>query len=319
MRILVTGCVGFIGFHLCKELLKKKNIEILGLDNINSYYSTKLKKLRLNYLKKNRGFKFIKLDISNYSKLETIFKKNKFDIIINLAAQAGVRYSIINPIEYVSSNILGFSNILDLSKKYKIQKLFYASSSSVYGDQKGFPIKENRKLFPKNMYSLSKKNNEEIAEIYSDHYGIKTVGLRFFTVYGEWGRPDMLMLKYMMAKMNDKVFIINNKGNHYRDFTYIGDVIKILIKLIFSKMKKKHEVFNICSNNPMSVKFVLNRINELFGKPKIKFKKKLKIEVYKTHGDNTKIKKITGFKKFTDIETGLLELVNWSKKYLKKI
>jgi len=319
MRILVTGCVGFIGFHLCKELLKKKNIEILGLDNINSYYSTKLKKLRLNYLKKNRGFKFIKLDISNYSKLETIFKKNKFDIIINLAAQAGVRYSIINPIEYVSSNTLGFSNILDLSKKYKIQKLFYASSSSVYGDQKGFPIKENRKLSPKNMYSLSKKNNEEIAEIYSDHYGIKTVGLRFFTVYGEWGRPDMLMLKYMMAKMNDKVFIINNKGNHYRDFTYIGDVIKILIKLIFSKMKKKHEVFNICSNNPMSVKFVLNRINELFGKPKIKFKKKLKIEVYKTHGDNTKIKKITGFKKFTDIETGLLELVNWSKKYLKKI
>ena len=319
MRILVTGCVGFIGFHLCKELLKKKNIEILGLDNINSYYSTKLKKLRLNYLKKNRGFKFIKLDISNYSKLEIIFKKNKFDIIINLAAQAGVRYSIINPIEYVSSNILGFSNILDLSKKYKIQKLFYASSSSVYGDQKGFPIKENRKLFPKNMYSLSKKNNEEIAEIYSDHYGIKTVGLRFFTVYGEWGRPDMLMLKYMMAKMNDKVFIINNKGNHYRDFTYIGDVIKILIKLIFSKMKKKHEVFNICSNNPMSVKFVLNRINELFGKPKIKFKKKLKIEVYKTHGDNTKIKKITGFKKFTDIETGLLQLVNWSKKHLKKI
>ena len=319
MRILVTGCVGFIGFHLCKELLKKKNIEILGLDNINSYYSTKLKKLRLNYLKKNRGFKFIKLDISNYSKLETIFKKNKFDIIINLAAQAGVRYSIINPIEYVSSNTLGFSNILDLSKKYKIQKLFYASSSSVYGDQKGFPIKENRKLFPKNMYSLSKKNNEEIAEIYSDHYGIKTVGLRFFTVYGEWGRPDMLMLKYMMAKMNDKVFIINNKGNHYRDFTYIGDVIKILIKLIFSKMKKKHEVFNICSNNPMSVKFVLNRINELFGKPKIKFKKKLKIEVYKTHGDNTKIKKITGFKKFTDIETGLLQLVNWSKKHLKKI
>ena len=319
MRILVTGCVGFIGFHLCKELLKKKNIEILGLDNINSYYSTKLKKLRLNYLKKNRGFKFIKLDISNYSKLETIFKKNKFDIIINLAAQAGVRYSIINPIEYVSSNTLGFSNILDLSKKYKIQKLFYASSSSVYGDQKGFPIKENRKLFPKNMYSLSKKNNEEIAEIYSDHYGIKTVGLRFFTVYGEWGRPDMLMLKYMMAKMNDKVFIINNKGNHYRDFTYIGDVIKILIKLIFSKMKKKHEVFNICSNNPISVKFVLNRINELFGKPKIKFKKKLKIEVYKTHGDNTKIKKITGFKKFTDIETGLLQLVNWSKKHLKKI
>ena len=157
MRILVTGCVGFIGFHLCKELLKKKNIQILGLDNINSYYSTTLKKLRLNYLKKNRGFKFIKFDISNYSKLEILFKKYKFDIIINLAAQAGVRYSIINPIEYVTSNTLGFSNILDLSKKYKIKKLFYASSSSVYGEQKGFPIKENRKLFPKNMYSLTKK------------------------------------------------------------------------------------------------------------------------------------------------------------------
>ena len=319
MRILVTGCAGFIGFHLCKELLKKKNIEILGLDNINSYYSIKLKKLRLKNLKKIKGFKFIKLDISNYSKLEILFKKCKFDIIINLAAQAGVRYSITNPIEYVSTNTLGFSNILDLSKKYEIPKLFYASSSSVYGEQKGFPIKENRKLFPKNMYSLTKKNNEEIAEIYSDHYGIKCVGLRFFTVYGEWGRPDMLMIKYMMAKINDKVFTINNKGNHYRDFTYIGDVIKILKKLIFSKLTKKHDVVNICSNNPVSVKFILNRINKLFGKPKIKFEKRLKIEVYKTHGDNTKIKKITGFKKFTDIKIGLLELVNWSKKYLKRI
>ena len=319
MKILVTGCAGFIGFHLCNELLKKKNIQVIGFDNINSYYSIKLKKLRLKNLKKFKKFTFVKVDITNFLKLSKLFKKHKFDIIINLAAQAGVRYSIINPIEYVSTNTLGFANILDLAKKYKIKKIFYASSSSVYGEQKGFPINESRKLFPKNMYSLTKKNNEEIAQVYSEQYGLKSTGLRFFTVYGEWGRPDMLMLKYMLSKINNLVFTINNKGNHYRDFTYIGDVIKILNKLIFSKSDKKHDVVNICSNNPMSVKFILKRINKLFGKPKIKYKKKLKIEVYKTHGDNTKIKKITGFKKFTDIDVGLFALAEWSKKYLKKI
>ena len=319
MQILITGAAGFIGFNLAKYLLSSSNVKIIGIDSLNTYYSKKLKKDRIKELSRYKRFSFFRINILNKKKLEKIFKIKKINLVINLAAQAGVRYSLEKPSEFVDNNIHGFYTLIDTAKKYKIKKIIYASSSSIYGDSKKFPLNETQNVMPKNIYALSKKVNEEMAEVFSKQYDISFIGLRFFTVYGEWGRPDMLMIKYMMAKINDKVFTINNKGNHYRDFTYIDDVIKILIKLTFSKMKKKHEVVNICSNNPMSVKFVLNRINELFGKPKIKFKKKLKIEVYKTHGDNTKIKNITGFKKFTDIETGLLQLVNWYKKHLKKI
>ena len=319
MKILVTGCAGFIGFHLVKSLMKKKNIKVYGVDNINNYYSIKLKKLRLSILKKNRSFKFYKFNISDYKKLESLFLKIKFDIVVNLAAQAGVRYSIINPIEYIRTNILGFSNILDLSRRFRIKKLFYASSSSVYGEQRKFPVNEKTELFPKNTYSLSKKNNEELAEIYSKYYGLKSIGIRFFTVYGEWGRPDMLMIKYMLSKIKKITFKLNNKGNHYRDFTYIDDVIIILNKLIFSKTVKKHEVINICSNKPLKVSEILSKIDKLFGRPKILQTNRLSIEALKTHGDNNKIKSITGFKNFTDVNTGLINLVNWSKKNLKKI
>lgn len=317
MNILITGCAGFIGFHLCAALLKK-NINVHGVDNINHYYSPKLKKLRLSLLKKEKNFKFSKLDISDYSQLEKVFKTQKFNIIINLAAQAGVRYSVINPREYVQSNILGFYNILELSRINKIKKIFYASSSSVYGDHKKFPLKENEKLIPKNIYSFSKKNNEDIAKIYEETYGINLVGLRFFTVYGEWGRPDMLMMKYMMAKKNNKSFVLNHKGNHYRDFTYIEDVTSLLTKLIFSKKKKK-KIYNICSNKPVSVKKILNILNKLYGKPVIIHEKRLSIEVLKTHGSNKEIKKITKFYNFTNINNGISNLVIWAKKYLNKI
>lgn len=317
MNVLVTGCAGFIGFHLCTELLKKK-INVYGVDNINDYYSQKLKKLRLSILKKNKKFKFSKIDISEYNELEKIFKKNKFNIVVNLAAQAGVRYSIVNPREYINSNILGFFNILELSRIHKIKKIFYASSSSVYGDHKKFPLKENEKLFPKNIYSFSKKSNEDVAKIYKEIYGINLVGLRFFTVYGEWGRPDMLMMKYMIAKKNKKNFILNNKGNHYRDFTYINDVINILTRLIFLK-KEKNEIYNICSNKPISVKKILSILNKLYGEPKIIYEKKLSIEVLKTHGSNKEIMKITKFYNFTKIEKGILNLVIWAKKYLHRI
>lgn len=318
MKILITGCAGFIGFHLSKSLLDK-NINVFGVDNQNSYYSVKLKKMRLSILKKYKKFNFSKIDISNYKKLESIFKKNKFDFIVNLAAQAGVRYSVINPKTYIESNTLGFFNILELSRMYNIKKLFYASSSSVYGDQKKFPVNENIQLFPKNIYSLTKRNNEELAEIYSRYYGIKSLGLRFFTVYGEWGRPDMLMIKYILAKFNNKTFILNHRGNHFRDFTYVKDVIAILNKLFFSKLKKNHDVINICSNQPLSVNKILNFIDKNVGRPKIKYQKKLSIEVLKTHGSNSKVKKITKFKKFTNIENGLNNLIFWAKKYLYKI
>lgn len=319
MKILVTGSAGFIGFHLCYTLLKKKNIKIVGVDNINDYYSVKLKKLRLSKLRKYKNFSFYKIDISNYKKLDQLFRIHKFDIVVNLAAQAGVRYSIQKPSEFMSSNFLGFFNIIDLSKNYKIKKFFYASSSSVYGEQKLFPSTEKNDLLPKNIYSLSKKNNEDIANIYHQLYGLKSLGLRFFTVYGEWGRPDMLMMKYMIAKKKNSYFILNDKGKHFRDFTYIQDVNIILKKLIFSKLKKGHDVVNICSNRPLKVKEILYKINDLYGKPKIKYHKKLNVEVDKTHGTNTKIKKLTKFINFTDIDHGLKKLVGWSKKYLKSI
>ena len=318
MNILITGCSGFIGFHLANNL-QSKNVKIYGVDNLNDYYSKKLKKKRLSILKKNSKFKFIKLDISDYFKLEKIFIKFKIDVVVNLAAQAGVRYSLINPRDYMQSNILGFFNILELSRKYKIKKILYASSSSVYGDKKKYPVNEKEKINPNNIYSLSKKNNEEIALIYNKQYGVSSIGLRFFTVYGEWGRPDMLMMKYMLSKLNNRYFELNNQGSHYRDFTYIDDVTSILKKIIFDKKINGYKILNICSNNPIKVSRILKKLDKLYGKPKIKHKKKLSIEVLKTHGSNSKIKNLIKFKNFTNIDKGLLNLVLWAKKYLDKI
>ena len=318
MKVLITGCAGFIGFHLSEKLLKNKNFKIVGVDNLNSYYSVKLKKLRLNILKKNKKFKFFKIDISNYNKLKKIFNENKFDIVINLAAQAGVRYSIINPKDYVKTNILGFFNVLELCRIKKIKKFFYASSSSVYGDKKIYPVSEKSEIIPKNIYSFSKKSNEDIAEIYWKQYSMKSIGLRFFTVYGEWGRPDMLMMKYMIAKKNNQKFFLNNSGKHFRDFTYIFDVVEILKRLLSVNIKK-NEVYNICSNEPINVSRILNKLNKLYGKPSVINKKRLSIEVLKTHGLNRKIKKAVNFKKFTSIDDGIKNLVMWAKKNLEKI
>ena len=253
------------------------------------YYSVFYKKKRLSFLKDKKNFQFHKIDISNFKKLEGVFKKNKFDFVINLAAQAGVRYSISNPKEYMYSNILGFFNIIELSRIYKIKKIYYASSSSVYGESKKFPIKETTITHPKNIYSLSKKNNEEIAEIYSRYYNIQFIGFRFFTIYGEWGRPDMLILKYILKCANKDTFYLNNYGNHYRDFTYVKDVVENILILTGKKIRKRHEIFNICSNNPVSIKWVLDKISKEFGAPKIIKKPKQNADVYKTHGNNKKI------------------------------
>ena len=320
MKILITGCAGFLGFHLCQKILKiDKKSQIVGIDNLNNYYSVAYKKKRLSFFKNNKKFKFYKIDISNFQKLESIFKKNKFDIVINLAAQAGVRYSISNPKEYVNSNILGFFNIAELSRTFNIPKVYYASSSSVYGEKKIFPLKEGEKINPKNIYSLSKKNNEEIAEIYSNYYKMKFIGLRFFTIYGEWGRPDMLILKYIIAIIKKKTFYLNNYGNHYRDFTYVKDVVDNIWLLINKNIKNKHLIVNVCSNNPVSLKFILDRLNKVFGKPKIIKRSKQIADVYKTHGDNYKINQITKFKKYTNINIGLDNLINWVKLNKKHI
>ena len=310
MKIIITGVAGFIGFNLSKNLLDN-GFQIIGIDNLNNYYDTKIKFQRLKILKKYKQFNFYKYNLENFKNLSLIFEKNIIQCVINLAAQAGVRYSIKNPRKYVNSNVNGFFNILELSRMHNVKKILFASSSSVYGESKSFPLKENDTLNPKNFYGLTKKNNEEMAKIYSNLYNMNIYGLRFFTVYGEWGRPDMFMLKYLNSKNK---FDLYNKGNHYRDFTYISDVIKIISKLI--KINKKgFNIYNICNNKPIKITKVLQIINKKISKKNLKINKLglQKADVVKTHGDNSKIIKATKFKNFTSIETGIGNLVKWYK------
>lgn len=318
MKILITGGVGFIGYNFCKYLLRNTNFKIISIDNINDYYSQKLKRARLKDLKKYKNFTFYKFDLCDKKKLDKIFKL-KFNVVYHFAAQAGVRYSLVNPRSYINSNILAFYNLVEVVKKNKINKFFYASSSSVYGDSKKFPLKESQVTSPKNIYAYTKKNNEEIVELLLKNSVTRSVGLRFFTVYGEWGRPDMLIFKYLKSIFYVKnKFYLNNYGNHTRDFTYIDDVTDILFKLMRVKLLEKNNIINICSNNPIKITKILNLINKYFQKsPKIYKRSFQKADVKKTHGSNFKIKKIIKKKKFTDIETSLLKTIKWYEKNWK--
>ena len=314
MRILITGCCGFIGFNFANFLAKSnKKIKIIGIDNINNYYSIDLKKKRLKELVQNRNFTFYKIDINQNKKLIKLFNKYHFNYVFHFAAQAGVRYSLINPRSFVENNIFGFFNILNLSLKFNVKRLFYASSSSAYGELKKFPLKENYSLKTKNIYGLSKKINEEMVNVLLQKNKTQCIGLRFFTVYGEWGRPDMFIMKYLNATYNkSKVFYLNNYGNHFRDFTYIADVCTILKKLIYIKLKYKHLIINICSNKSFKLTKIIKEIDNLtLNKPTIKKRSLQKADILKTHGDNSLIKKISGIKNFTDISIGLQNTVEW--------
>ena len=319
MNILITGVAGFIGFSVAKYLLDSSSARIIGVDNLNNYYSKKLKKDRIKGLSKYNKFSFFHINILNKKKLEKIFKIKKINLVINLAAQAGVRYSLKKPNEFVDNNILGFYSLIDVAKKYSIKKIIYASSSSIYGDTKKFPLNETQNLMPKNIYALSKKINEEMAEVFSGQYNISFIGLRFFTVYGEWGRPDMFMMKYLTSSYDKKnLFYLNNYGKHTRDFTYILDACRIISKLVFNKKKIKHEIFNICSNNPKKLTDIIKKINFLTQKKPKLFKRKLQqADVVKTHGNNKKIKIYTGKQKFTSIDEGLTNTIEWFKKYYR--
>ena len=318
MKILITGAAGFIGFKF-SEFLLKKNYHVFGIDNLNNYYSRSLKINRVKELNNFKNFKFYKIDINSKKKLKSFFKRRKISLIINLAAQAGVRYSLKKPSEFVDNNILGFYNIIEVAKNFNIKKIIYASSSSIYGDSKFFPLKENQLIAPKNIYGLSKKINEQMANVFSEQYKICFIGLRFFTVYGEWGRPDMFMMKYLSSSyFKSKKFYLNNYGNHTRDFTYIGDVCKILKFFISYKKVNKNMVYNICSNKPIHLSKIMNIINGLtLKKPKIIKRSLQKADIIKTHGDNKKIRTLTKFKNFTKIEKGLEKTIEWFRNYYK--
>ena len=312
MNILITGAAGFIGFSTCKYFLEKKN-KVIGIDNLDNYYSTLYKKKRISKLNKFKNFKFLKVDITNKKRLFNSLKKEKISYIFHFAAQAGVRYSLIKPDKYVKVNILGFDNIIQLSQVKKVKKFLYASSSSVYGDNTNYPLNEKTDLNPKNIYGMSKKYNEEMAEFYSNLYGINMIGLRFFTVFGEWGRPDMFINKFLNCSYSNTTFELNNGGNHYRDFTYIGDLIFILNKLYKIKLKKKHIVFNICSGNSKKITKVINHFARSVQKPKILLKPLQNADIIKTHGDNKKIKKFIKNIKYTNFFSALDKTNEWFK------
>jgi UDP-glucuronate 4-epimerase len=310
-NILITGAAGFIGFSLCKKLLKNKNNNIIGIDNLNSYYSIKLKKNRLNILKKKNNFIFLKIDLIDQKKLKSIFNKYKFDKVYNFAAQAGVRYSYINPQSYCNSNIIGFNNVLKFVKEYNIPEFYFASSSSVYGDSKPYPKKEKSKLYPSNIYSLSKLSNEIISETFSRSMKTKIIGLRFFSIYGEWGRPDMMILKYLLASKFNKSFELFNYGNHYRDFTYIDDAINIVCKIDPKKLRSNFEIFNICSSKPIKITKILDIMNNFNIKAKVLQKPLHTADVLKTYGDNKKILDHVKSFKFTDYKVAVKNTVKW--------
>lgn len=316
MNYLVTGCAGFIGYHVAVSILKQdKQSKVIGIDNLNDYYSVKLKQKRIQLLKQSKRFNFLKINLIDKKKIITVFKKHKIDIVIHLAAQAGVRYSLINPESYYESNIVGFSNIIEISHANNVKKFIFASSSSVYGDKKRYPLNETEKIYPKNIYSASKKLNEDIASDVSKISKMQMIGLRFFTIYGKWGRPDMLIFSFLKSAKEQKIYYLNDYGNHVRDFTHIDDVLIIINKLIKKKINQKFQIFNICSNNPIKINFLISRMqNYLTKKAIIKKVHHNKVEVFKTHGDNSKIKEYLKIRKFKNITNELNKIIDWYEK-----
>lgn len=306
MKIIITGVAGFIGYKLADLLLRENHI-IYGIDNLDDYYSVLYKKSRVNKLKKYKKFFFFKQDINKIK----FNKFNNIDLIIHLAAQAGVRYSFLKPYKYVKTNIIGFISLLNFAKNKKIKNIIYASSSSVYGDSLNLPSKENEKLLPKNIYAISKFVNEQIAEEFSNTYNLNLIGLRFFTVFGEWGRPDMFIMKLFKSHLEKNFFYVNNFGNHVRDFTYIDDVTNIIKKLIKKKFTG-HKIFNICSNKPKKILDILNDFTKN-NKTNLKLIKKHEADVINTHGDNRKIIKYLKLKKFSDFYSNFYKVLRWYK------
>jgi UDP-glucuronate 4-epimerase len=257
-KILVTGAAGFIGFHLSKALIDLGH-EVFGIDNLNDYYDVNLKKDRLNLLMKEQNFHFFEIDLADDFQMNKLSNEVKFEIIVNLAAQAGVQYSISNPHVYIDSNIRGFLNILELSKKIDVEHLIYASSSSVYGLNETLPFSENDNVdHPISLYAATKKSNELMAHTYSYLFNLPTTGLRFFTVYGPWGRPDMALFKFTKALVEGQKISINNFGNHARDFTYVSDIVNGILSVIKSPFAEDTQVLNLTPSESTAKWRVLN-------------------------------------------------------------
>lgn len=330
--IVVTGASGFIGYHVCKRLIEDGN-QVIGIDNKNAYYDLKLKKNRLESLLKDNDFEFMEVDICNKNSINSIFKQVKPDIVINLAAQAGVRYSIENPQAYVDSNIQGFFNILEACRKYPVEHLIYASSSSVYGGNKIAPFSTDHNVdHPVSLYAATKKSNELMAHTYSHLYGIPTTGLRFFTVYGPWGRPDMAYFSFTKDIIEGNPIKVFNHGKMERDFTYIDDIVEGIVKLIpyapqsnpewdeaadsTSESFAPYKIYNIGNNKPVQLMKFINVLEEKIGKEAVKVYMDMQPgDVHRTYADVSDLERDIGFKPSTSIEEGLGKFVDWYKEY----
>ena len=320
MKILITGCAGFIGFHLSSFLLKK-NIKVIGIDNLNDYYDIDLKKNRLKILRTYKKFSFNKFDLIDKKKLDLVIKKNRIKIIIHLAAQAGVRYSIKNPNSYFKNNLEVFFNILEVSRFYKINHLMFASTSSVYGENLSYPSKESSNTDnPLSFYAATKKSNEIMAYTYSNIFKLPCTGLRFFTVYGPYGRPDMALFKFTKNILENKKIELFNNGNHARDFTYIDDVIDGIFSII--KKPKKHKIpfsiFNIGNGNSKKLKDYIKLIEKnLALKAKVKKLPMQAADIKKTHSDISNLNLYSGYTPKVNIEIGVKRFINWYREYYK--
>lgn len=342
MKILVTGAAGFIGFHLVQRLTAVCDNEVVGVDSINDYYDVGLKYARLTACgideeKIVRGcevqsvlspnyppnYRFRRLALEETDRLSSLFDEEGFDIVVNLAAQAGVRYSIENPQAYISSNIVGFTNLLECARKHQVKHFIYASSSSVYGGNTKTPFSEDDRVdHPVSVYAATKKANELLANVYSTLYKMPTTGLRFFTVYGPWGRPDMAPMLFSKAIMKGTPIKVFNNGNLSRDFTYIDDIIEGVVRIINRPTQTDNmandfaEIFNIGCGHPVALMDFIHTLEKEWGKEAVlEYVPMQKGDVYTTYADTTKLKQETGYQPKVGIEEGIRRFVNWYKSY----
>ncbi len=331
-KILVTGTAGFIGFHLAQALLERGE-SVVGVDNLNSYYSVQLKRDRLSQLVGNRRFTQLEIDLADRDATAKLFRDHDFDRVVHLAAQAGVRYSLTNPHAYIDSNLVAFTNILEGCRHAAVGHLMYASSSSVYGSNKQQPFSTSHSVdHPVSLYAATKKANELMAHTYSHLYNLPTTGLRFFTVYGPWGRPDMAAYLFTKAIFEDRAIDVFNHGQMRRDFTYIDDIVEALVRLIDivaepspqfdplhpdpARSSAAYRVYNIGNSHPEQLSRFIEVLEECIGrKARKNFLELQPGDVVETYADVAELERIIDFRPSTSIETGLTHFVNWYRAY----
>ncbi len=339
MKVLVTGSAGFIGFHLTKKLLERGDV-VLGIDNLNPYYDVTLKKDRLLELQKaakkySTSFQFSEINLEDSENINSFFDENKPQKVINLAAQAGVRYSLENPSAYIQSNLVGFGNILENCRNHDVEHLVYASSSSVYGGNTNFPFSEKDGVnHPVSLYAATKRSNELMAHTYSHLFNLPSTAVRFFTVYGPWGRPDMALFLFTKAILNNQPIKIFNQGDMIRDFTYVDDIVNSLIKLldkVATPLKNfdssnpdpstswcPHRIFNIGNSKPTNLMKYIDCLENSLNRKAIKFFLPMqKGDVRVTSSNCSALEDWIGYKPSTEIETGISKFVKWFREYYK--